>query len=364
MSKMAQDHGAINLSQGYPDFDCPARLRELVAKHLNGGKNQYPPMAGIPELRQQIALKVESLYAYKADPEHEITVTSGATEALFDAVQACVRKDEEVIVFDPAYDSYVPAIELAGGRAVHLPLTLPDYNIDWNQVERAITNRTRMIIINSPHNPCGAILDPSDLDNLATLIRDRDIIVLSDEVYEHMVFDGHTHRSVLGHPELRSRSMAVFSFGKTYHATGWKIAYCVAPAELTTEFRKVHQFVTFTTSSFVQYGLADFMNECPKHAIELPIFYQQKRDLFCKLLEDSRFRIQPSRGTYFQLADYAAISDAPDMEFVNWLTREKGVAAIPLTPFYQQPPDTRIIRFCFCKDDSTLEQAAAILCDI
>jgi methionine aminotransferase len=364
MSKMAQDYGAINLSQGYPDFDCPARLRELVASHLNGGKNQYPPMAGIPELRQQIATKVKNLYGYPADPDQEITVTSGATEALFDAVQACVHQDEEVIVFDPAYDSYVPAIELAGARAVHIPLTLPDYNIDWNRVESAITDRTRMIIINSPHNPCGAILDPGDLDNLAALIRDRNIIVLSDEVYEHMVFDGLKHHSVLGHPELQGRSLAVFSFGKTYHATGWKIAYCVAPAELTTEFRKVHQFVTFTTSSFVQYGLADFMNECPEHAIELPIFYQQKRDLFCKLLQDSRFRIHPSRGTYFQLADYAAISNKPDMEFVTWLTQEKGVAAIPLTPFYQQAPDTRIVRFCFCKDDSTLEQAADILCDI
>jgi methionine aminotransferase len=364
MSKMAQDCGAINLSQGYPDFDCPARLRELVARHLNGGKNQYPPMAGIPELRQQIATKVRNLYGYQADPDQEITVTSGATEALFDAVQACVHKGEEVIVFDPAYDSYVPAIELAGARAVHIPLTLPDYNIDWNRVESAINDRTRMIIINSPHNPCGAILDQSDLNNLAALVRDRDIVVLSDEVYEHMVFDGQKHHSVLGHPELQSRSLAVFSFGKTYHATGWKIAYCVAPVELTTEFRKVHQFVTFTTSSFIQYGLAEFMSECPEHAIELPVFYQRKRDLFCRLLENSRFRVHPSRGTYFQLADYAAISNEPDMEFVTWLTREKGVAAIPLTPFYEQAPDTRIVRFCFCKDDATLERAAAILCDI
>ena len=364
MSKMAQDHGAINLSQGFPDFDCPARLRELVTSHLNGGKNQYPPMAGIPGLREQIARKVADLYGYQADPDQEITVTSGATEALFDAVQACVRHGEEVIIFDPAYDSYVPAIELAGARAVHIPLTLPDYNIDWNRVESAINEKTRMIVINSPHNPCGAILNRSDLDTLTTLLQDRDIIVLSDEVYEHMVFDGQKHHSVLSHPELRSRSLAVFSFGKTYHATGWKIAYCVAPAELTAEFRKVHQFVTFTTSSFVQYGLADFMNECPEHAIELSDFYQRKRDLFCKLLENSRFRIHPSRGTYFQLADYAAISNKPDMEFVTWMTQEKGVAAIPLTPFYEEAPDTRIIRFCFCKSDSTLEQAAEILCGV
>ena len=362
MSKMAQDHGAINLSQGFPDFDCPARLRELVTSHLNGGRNQYPPMAGIPELREQIARKVAQLYGCKADPDQEITVTSGATEALFDAVQACVARDEEVIVFDPAYDSYVPAIELAGARAVHIPLTLPDYNIDWNRVEGAINDRTRMIIINSPHNPCGAVLDSNDLNQLAALVRDRNIFVLSDEVYEHMVYDGEKHCSVLGHPELRERSLAVFSFGKTYHATGWKIAYCVAPADLTAEFRKVHQFVTFTTSSFVQYGLADFMKECPEHAIELPDFYQQKRDLFCKLMEGSRFRIHPSRGTYFQLADYAAISNKSDMEFVTWMTQEKGVAAIPLTPFYEQSPNTRIIRFCFCKGDSTLERAAEILC--
>ena len=361
---MAQDHGAINLSQGYPDFDCPLRLRELVAGHLNSGRNQYPPMAGIPELREQIARKVADLYGCQTDSDQQITVTSGATEALFDAVQACVHRGEEVIVFDPAYDSYVPAIELAGARAVHIPLTLPDYNIDWNRVESAINDRTRMIIINSPHNPCGAILNESDLDSVAALIRDRDITVLSDEVYEHMVYDGQQHYSVLGHPELRNRSLAVFSFGKTYHATGWKVAYCVAPAQLTNEFRKVHQFVTFTTSSFIQYGLADFMNECPEHALELPAFYQHKRDLFCKLLENSRFRIHPSRGTYFQLADYAAISNKSDMEFVTWMTQEKGVAAIPLSPFYEKAPDTRMIRFCFCKDVATLEQAAEILCSI
>jgi methionine aminotransferase len=362
MSKMAQDHSAINLSQGFPDFDCPPRLRELVAGYLNSGKNQYPPMAGIPELRQQIASKVKTLYGYDADPDQQVTVTSGATEALFDAVQAVVTRGDEVIIFDPAYDSYVPAIDLAGARAVRIPLTLPDYNIDWERVRAAINERTRLIIINSPHNPCGAILDCSDLDELADLARDRDITVLSDEVYEHMVYDNRQHHSVLSHPELSAKSFAVFSFGKTYHATGWKVAYCIAAPELTAEFRKVHQFVTFTTTSFVQYGLADFMKEHPEHATELPDFYQQKRDLFVSLLADSRFRIHPSRGTYFQLADYSAISDKSDMEFVSWMTREKAVAAIPLTPFYEQTPDTRIIRFCFCKDDTTLEKAAGILC--
>lgn len=362
MSKMAQEYGAINLSQGFPDFDCPTRLRELVAAHLNGRKNQYPPMAGIPELRQQIALKVKSLYGYEADSDLEVTVTSGATEAVFNAVQATVTQNDEVIVFDPAYDSYVPAIELAGGQAIHIPLSLPDYSVDWGQAKAAINENTRLIIINSPHNPCGSIFNNEDLDQLADIIRDRNIYILSDEVYEHMVYDGLQHCSVLSHSEIQKKSFAVFSFGKTYHATGWKVAYCVAPAELTEEFRKVHQFVTFTTSSFVQYGLAEFMAECPEHAIELPDFYQDKRDKFCSLIENSKFKFEPSKGTYFQLVDYSAISQLPDTEFVNWLTREQGVAAIPLAPFYEQPPDTKIIRFCFCKDDSTLEQAADILC--
>jgi methionine aminotransferase len=362
MSKLAQDHGAINLSQGFPDFDCPERLRALVVEHLNGGKNQYPPMAGVPILRQQIANKINFHYQFVADPETEITVTSGATEALFDAVQAVVNSGDEVIVFDPAYDSYEPAIALAGGKCVHIPLSLPDFSIDWQRVSAAISARTRLIIINSPHNPCGGIVTREDLDQLAALTRERDILVLSDEVYEHMVFDGAHHESVLSHAELSQRAFAVFSFGKTYHATGWKLAYCVAPAPLTAEFRKVHQFVTFTSTSFLQYAIADFMAECPEHAIELPAFYQAKRDLFCDLLADSRFTYTPSRGTYFQVVDYSAISDKPDTEFANELTREHGVAAIPLTPFYETPSKAPLIRFCFCKDDSTLEQAAEILC--
>lgn len=364
MSKMAQDHNAINLSQGFPDFDCPDRLKELVVHHLNDRKNQYPPMAGIPALRQQIATKVKSYYGYEADFETEVTVTSGATEALFDAVQAVVGRDDEVIVFDPAYDSYEPAVQLAGGRTIHIPLSLPDYNIDWDRVRESITDRTRLIIINTPHNPCGTILSRADLDNLAAVIRDSNILVLSDEVYEHMVYDGLKHESVLGHEELKQKSFAVFSFGKTYHATGWKLAYCVASPELTEEFRKVHQFVTFTTSSFVQYAIADFMAECPQHTLELPGFYENKRDRFCQLIQSSKFQFTPSRGTYFQLVDYSAISDKPDVEFANYLTTEKGVAAIPLAPFYQQAPATKIIRFCFCKDDATLEQAAELLCKL
>ena len=362
MSTMAQEHGAINLSQGFPDFDCPERLRELVAYYLNNRKNQYPPMMGIPALREQIAKKVRDLYGFNADMDQEVTVTSGATEALFDAIHATVRPGDEVIVFDPAYDSYDPAISLAGAKAVHIPLQLPDFSIDWVRVRSRISARTRLIIINTPHNPSGAVLSKTDIETLAQITRDKDIYVLSDEVYEHMVFDNGVHESVLRHEELRQRSFAVFSFGKTYHATGWKLAYCVAPPELTQEFRKVHQFVTFTSPSFIQYAIADFMRECPQHAIELPAFYQEKRDTFCKLLEDSRFVLHPSRGTYFQLADYSALSDLSDMEFVKQLTQEKGVAAIPLSPFYEKAPNSTLIRFCFCKDDSTLAAAAQILC--
>ena len=363
MSKMAADYGAINLSQGFPDFDCPDRLRELVAQHLNGRKNQYPPMAGILPLRAEIAEKVHTLYGAQVCPENEVTVTSGATEAIFDAIQATVGRGDEVILFDPAYDCYDPAIRLAGAVPVRLPLTSPAYEIDFEALTSAITPRTRMVMINSPHNPCGSVLTREALDKLAATIRGHDIVVLSDEVYEHMVFDGQGHASVLGHDEMRDKSFAVFSFGKTYHATGWKLAYCIAPAGFTAEFRKVHQFVTFTSVSFLQYALADYMRECPQHANELSSFYQAKRDRFCELLAPSRFRFTPSAGTYFQLADYSALSDEDDMSFVARLIREHGVAAIPLSPFFASPqPESRIIRFCFCKEDATLAAAAERLC--
>ena len=363
MSKMAADYGAINLSQGFPDFDCPDRLRELVAEHLNGRKNQYPPMAGILPLREEIAAKVHTLYGAQVCPENEVTVTSGATEAIFDAIQATVGRGDEVILFDPAYDCYDPAIRLAGAVPVRLPLTSPAYEIDFEALASAITPRTRMVMINSPHNPCGSVLTREALDKLAATIRGHDIVVLSDEVYEHMVFDGQGHASVLGHDELRDKSFAVFSFGKTYHATGWKLAYCIAPAGFMAEFRKVHQFVTFTSVSFLQFALADYMRECPQHATELSSFYQAKRDRFCELLAPSRFRFTPSAGTYFQLADYSALSDEDDMSFVARLTREHGVAAIPLSPFFASPqPESRIIRFCFCKEDATLAAAAERLC--
>ncbi len=363
MSKMAADYGAINLSQGFPDFDCPDRLRELVAEHLNGRKNQYPPMAGILPLREEIAAKVHTLYGAQVCPENEVTVTSGATEAIFDAIQATVGRGDEVILFDPAYDCYDPAIRLAGAVPVRLPLTSPAYEIDFEALASAITPRTRMVMINSPHNPCGSVLTREALDKLAATIRGHDIVVLSDEVYEHMVFNGQGHASVLGHDELRDKSFAVFSFGKTYHATGWKLAYCIAPAGFMAEFRKVHQFVTFTSVSFLQFALADYMRECPQHANELSNFYQAKRDRFCELLAPSLFRFTPSAGTYFQLADYSALSDEDDMSFVTRLTREHGVAAIPLSPFFASPqPESRIIRFCFCKEDATLAAAAERLC--
>jgi len=364
MSTMAHEHGAINLSQGFPDFEPAKELLDRVSYYLGAGKNQYPPMTGVPELRQAIAGKFADYAGTAVDPDSEITITSGATEALMCAIQSVVRQGDEVIVFDPAYDSYEPAVTLAGGRTIHLPLTLPDYRIDWQALGDAVNKRTRLVIINSPHNPTATTLDPEDLDRLAETIRGYDCRVLSDEVYEHIVFDGKRHQSVVTHPELRDRSFAVFSFGKTYHATGWKIGYCVAPPDLTIEFRKIHQFNTFTTVTPMQWALADFVRDAPEHYRGLSAFYQEKRDFFRGQLEASRFTLLPSSGTYFQLADYSAISDLPDTGFANWLTRDKGVAVIPLSPFYQTAPDTRIIRFCFAKQNKTLKEATDILCSL
>lgn len=364
MTRMAQQSQAVNLSQGFPDFDCPEALKERVIHYLNDRRNQYAPMSGVPELRQQIAVKLDALYQCQVDVDEEITVTAGATEALFDAIQATVGPGDEVIMFDPAYDSYDPSVQLAGGVPVHIPMQLPDYRIDWQRLKDTITPKTRLIIINSPHNPSGSVLSRDDLDTLAEIIRHTSILVLSDEVYEHMVFDGGQHESVLRHEELRKRSFAVFSFGKTYHVTGWKVAYVVAPPPLTAELRKVHQFVTFTSTSFIQYALADFMRDHPEHHEQLPAFYQEKRDTFNRLLAPSRFRLTPSAGTYFQCVDYSAIADVPDLEFTRWLCEDKRIASIPLSPFYATPPGSRVIRFCFCKDDSTLRQAADVLCTL
>jgi methionine aminotransferase len=365
MSQLAADCGAINLSQGFPDFPAPAGLLERVAHHLKAGNNQYAPMAGLPVLREQIARKTERLYQRATDADTEVTVTSGATEALFAAIEAFVHPGDEVIVFDPAYDSYDPAIRLAGGRPVHLPLEGGDFHVNWECVGDSINTGTRMIILNTPHNPTGAVLTDADLDRLAALVRDTDVILLGDEVYEHMVFDGERHASLLRHRELAARSLVVSSFGKTFHATGWKIGYAVAPAALTKEFRRVHQFVQFCVVTPMQHALADYLASDPGHYLGLSDFYQARRDRFCTLLETSRFHVRPSAGTYFQLLDYSAITDEPDTEFARRLTREAGVACIPVSVFQAEPPaEQRLLRFCFAKQDQTLVQAAERLCAI
>lgn len=364
MSQMAAEHGALNLSQGFPDFDGPEGLRARVSHYMNAGNNQYAPMPGVPSLRRAIADKARQYYGRRVDPDAEVTVTSGATEALLCAIHAVLRPGEEVIVFDPAYDSYEPAVELAGGRCVHLPLAPPDFRPDWEAVARAITPQTRMILLNSPQNPTGGILTSDDLDALAEIVRGTDILLLSDEVYEHIVFDGAVHQSLLRRPELAARAFVVFSFGKTYHTTGWKVGYCIAPPPLTAEFRKVHQYVTFSVNTPVQMAIADFMTAHPEHHEELPAFYQEKRDRFCKLMVPSRFTFTPAGGTYFQLMDYSAISDEDDMTMARRLTMEHGVAAIPLSPFCAASPAERLLRFCFAKDEETLVDAADRLCAV
>jgi methionine aminotransferase len=337
MSQLAAEHGALNLSQGFPDFDGPPALLDAVAHHLRDGRNQYAPMMGVPPLRAAIAAKVTDLYGHRADEDAEITVTSGATEALFCAIHAVVRPGDEVIVFDPAYDSYEPAVELAGGRCVHLPLTAPDFRVDWDAVRDAITPRTRLIIVNSPHNPTGSVFTPADLDALEAVVADTGVFLLADEVYEHIVFDGAEHQSLLRRPALAERAFVVSSFGKTYHVTGWKIGYCVAPAPLTAEFRKVHQYVTFTSITPVQLALADFLAAHPEHHLDLPAFYQRKRDRFCEMLAGSRFAFTPAGGTYFQLLDYSAISDEDDVTLSRRLTIEHGIASVPVSVFSERP---------------------------
>jgi len=362
MSQLATEHKAVNLGQGFPDFEGPQALRDALNDAMNAGRNQYAPMTGIPKLREQIALKTERLYGRKVSPDTEVTVTSGATEALFAAIAATVRPGEEVIVLDPCYDSYEPAIELSGGKAVHVPLRLPDFSVDWQRVKDAISDRTRMIIINSPHNPSGAVLDAGDLDTLAAITRDTEIFVLSDEVYEHIIFDGVAHQSVLHHAELSARSFVVSSFGKTYHCTGWKVGYCIAPPALSAEFRKVHQYLTFCTFNPAQWAFADILESDPQHYLDLPAFYQTKRDYFRNLLKPSKFKLLPVRGAYFQLVDYSAIAQSDDLNFCEWLIREAGVAAIPVSAFYETPPDAKIVRLCFAKNDDTLNAAAERLC--
>jgi len=362
MSQLAVQHQAVNLGQGFPDFDGPQALRDALTRAMNEHKNQYAPMTGIPALRQQIALKTEKLYGAKVNADTEVTVTSGATEALFAAIAAVVHPGDEAIVLDPCYDSYEPAIELSGGRAVHVPLNLPDFSVDWQRVKDAITTKTRLILINSPHNPTGAVLSAADLDALAEIVRDTNVFVLSDEVYEHIVFDGALHQSVLRHPELAARSFVVSSFGKTYHCTGWKVGYCIAPQALSAEFRKVHQYLTFCTFNPAQWAFAEILETDPQHYLDLPAFYQAKRDRFRELIAASKFKPLPVRGAYFQVVDYSAISDKDDLNFCEWLIHNAGVAAIPVSAFYETPPDTRLVRFCFAKSDETLVAAAERLC--
>ncbi|WP_223470873.1 MULTISPECIES: pyridoxal phosphate-dependent aminotransferase [unclassified Pseudomonas] len=366
MSQLAAQTGALNLSQGFPDFDGPQALRDAVGRHIAQGHNQYSPMTGLPALRQQIAAKIARSYGASVDADQEVTVTPGATQAIFCAIAAVVHSGDEVIVFDPSYDSYEPAVLLAGGRCVHVPLGLDDFAIDFEKLGEALSPRTRMIILNSPHNPSGALISRAELDQLATLICDRDIYLVSDEVYEHLVFDGVAHASVLAHEELYRRAFVVSSFGKTYHVTGWKTGYVVAPAALTAELRKVHQYVSFCGVTPLQYALADYMAEHPEHVDELPDFYQAKRDLFCDLLAPSRFSFKRVTGTYFQLVDYSQIRpDLNDVDMAVWMTREHGVATIPISVFYQHPPQgQRLVRLCFAKREETLREAAQKLCVI
>ncbi len=366
MSQLANAHNALNLSQGFPDFDASEALKEALQRHVQAGQNQYAAMTGVPALREQVASKIARLYRNPVSAEHEVTITPGATQALFCAIQTLVRVGDEVIVFDPCYDSYEPAVTLAGGRCVHLALNSDDFSVDWQRFAEALTDKTRLVIINSPHNPSGALLSHADLNQLAELIRERDIYLLSDEVYEHLVFDGQSHSSVLAHEELYQRSCVVSSFGKTYHVTGWKTGYMVASAKLTAELRKVHQYVSFCAVTPMQHALADFMQAQPQYVDQLPAFYQQKRDQLCQALQHSRFSFTPSASTYFQLLDYRQIrDDLSDVEMAHWLTVEHGVASIPLSVFYQQPPkDQFLLRVCFAKREDTLTLAGEALCAI
>jgi methionine aminotransferase len=366
MSQLAAETGAINLSQGFPDFDGPQALRDALSRRVAEGYNQYSPMTGLPALRQQVAAKITRSYGRQVNPDTEITITPGATQAIFCAIQAVIRTGDEVIIFDPCYDSYGPSVELAGGRCVHVQLSPDTFTIDWQSFSDALSPRTRMIVINSPHNPSGALISRAELNQLAALIADRDIYLLSDEVYEHLVYDGVSHASVLDHEALYQRAFVVSSFGKTYHVTGWKTGYVVAPPALTAELRKVHQYVSFCGVTPLQYALADFMAAHPEHVDELPAFYQAKRDFFCNQLAASRFSFTPAAGTYFQLVDYSQIRpDLNDVDMALWMTREHGVASIPISVFYQTPPEgQRLIRLCFAKREETLRQAAEKLCAI
>jgi methionine transaminase len=362
MSELARTSGAVNLGQGFPDFAPPAPLVEGVVRAMARGHHQYAPMQGIQALREAIAEKTEACHGVTICPDTEVTVTSGASEGILDAILAVVRPGDEVVLLDPAYDAYGPAVLMAGGRAVHVPLDPRDFRVDWARLEAALTPRTRLLVLNTPHNPSGAVWTAEEMARLDVLLHDTEILVLSDEVYEHMVFGGAAHESVLRTPGLARRSFVLSSFGKTYHCTGWKVGYCVAPAALTREFRKIHQCNTFSTFTPAQWALAEMIREHPEHHAELGPFLEARRNRFAAGLASTRFRPLPVAGGYFQLVDYSAISDLPDLEFARWLCTEKGVATIPLSPFYAEPPnDQRLVRLCFAKDDETLEAGLARL---
>ena len=363
MSALALDHGALNLSQGFPGFDCAPALQELL-QHYSKGHNQYAPMAGVPALRQSLAAKTSSFYNIPVDRDSEVTIVSGATEAIFAAIHCCVSPGDEVILFDPSYDAYDPIIRLAGGIPVHIPLKASrNFAIDWDELASKITPRTRAIMVNSPHNPTGAVWPLEDLDAFAEVVKGTNILIVSDEVYEHIVFDGAQHASVLLHPELRKRSFVCGSFGKTYHITGWKMGYCIAPEFLTTEFRKLHQWVTFSSATPMQYALADYLKE-PSHYLGLSDFYQKKRDLFASQFTGSAWKVLPSAGSFFQCLDYSAISNEKDVDLADRLTREIKVASIPVSVFYETDPGDKILRFCFAKEDEVLVEAAKRLIQI
>src|SRR6202021_1768391 len=361
MSRRALEEGALNIGQGFPDYPIDPRLAASLVEVIGEERNQYAPMEGVVELREQIAAKLQTSYGRSFDPHGEITVTCGGTEALYDAIQAGVGPGDEAIIFDPAYDAYEPAVRLAGGRCIRIALAPPAFSFDWDEVRRALTDRTRLIIINSPQNPSCTGADHGDLDALAALIRGRPITVLADEVYEHVLFDGRRHASVLAHAELRERSFAVFSFGKTLHATGWRVGYCVAPPRLTQELRKIHQFNSFSIVAPLQYAIARYLGAHPDAWSGLAAFFQAKRDLLAALLQDSGFKPIPAAGTYFQLVDYGALSSDSDMDFADRLIREAKIATIPLSPFYAAPPAMTLLRLCIAKNDATLETAAARL---
>jgi len=360
MTEMANKHNALNLSQGFPDFNPSKKLVDLVSKYMKNGLNQYAPMPGVMKLREKISKKTEELYGYTYNPETEITVTAGATEAIYSSISAFVQEGDEVIIFEPAYDSYAPVIKANGGSPVYVAAKLPDYKIDWDEVNKIVNARTRMIIINTPHNPTGSVLTSVSMEKLSKLVAGTKIMILSDEVYEHIVFDNEEHQSIVKYPGLIDRSIVISSFGKTYHATGWKTGYCLASENITKEIRKIHQFNVFSANTPIQYALADFLDEKEEY-LELGDFYQKQRDEFLDLIKDTKFKFIPSKGTYFQLLDYSEISDEKDVDFANRLITEFGIASVPVSAFYHHAYDAKVLRFCFAKTSQTLKKAAKLL---